>query len=532
MIGKHEQLSEGDGDTGSRTGGRVTDLSKELEAFWAGSYGSSAHQTRLKPNVFQDRYLVAASVAQKTITVFDLKTRRQIVLFKDVPQADLMEEVTLSRDGRYVVQLNSDGQFFIHEIEIGRLNLMGRAVDDEIIAYTPEGYYLSSYEGAHFVQLRFPGLRGLFPFQQFKSVLERPDLIKKRIEEGGGVLAAPELSPPPSLTVSRSGGGADGSLHKLDVSVRSSTGLKALSLYADAHRIKDVPLSGGEAKFSVDLPELHNARWLTLQARDAAGLVSVPQSVRLSTGKATSSALHAVIVGVDSYADPTLTLKFAEGDARRLGDALQSIAGGYYQRTSVDLRLGNKATRAQILDSLERAVAAASAQDTIVFSFAGHGLADNSGRYFLTPSDFDRQTIGESGLAWADIASVLQKAKARVMVILDACHSGLSGAEQAGTNDDAAAALLGAARAPMLVLAASKGRQLSYENPSWGGGLFTYALVEALSTSRKQYDADKDGAIAVSELYRAVKSIMYANAKGQQTPWLARQDLIGDFALF
>jgi hypothetical protein len=145
-------------------GGSVTDLSTPLEAFWAGANGISEHQTRLKPQVFGNRYLVAASVAQKTILVFDLAEKRQIALFKGVPQADLIEDVQLSSDGRYVIQFNSDGQFFIHEVEIGRLNILGRVVDDEIIVYTPEGYYWSSYEGAHFVQLRFPGLPGLFPF--------------------------------------------------------------------------------------------------------------------------------------------------------------------------------------------------------------------------------------------------------------------------------------------------------------------------------------------------------------------------------
>ena len=48
-----------------------------------------------------------------------------------------------------------------------------------------------------------------------------------------------------------------------------------------------------------------------------------------------------------------------------------------------------------------------------------------------------------------------------MVVILDSCHSGLSGAEGLGTNDDAVASLLTGARAPMLVLAASKGRQFS-----------------------------------------------------------------------
>ena len=40
------------------------------------------------------------------------------------------------------------------------------------------------------------------------------------------------------------------------------------------------------------------------------------------------------------------------------------------------------------------------------------------------------------------------------------------------------------------------------------------------------------GVIEVSELYRALRSIVARETQGQQTPWLARQDLIGDFAVF
>ena len=125
-------------------------------------------------------------------------------------------------------------------------------------------------------------------------------------------------------------------------------------------------------------------------------------------------------------------------------------------------------------------MATAEAQDTIVFSFAGHGVKGDDDHYYLTSAGYRADDPKGTGLSWSEIASVLGRAKARVVVILDACHSGLTGAEGLGTNDDAVASLLAGTRAPMLVLAASKGRQFSYEDPKWGGGAFTHALVEAL----------------------------------------------------
>lgn len=516
---------------GRRGNGSVTDLTERLSPFWSGAYGITDHQTQLKPHVYLDRFLVAGSVAQKTIVVLDLETEQVLTLIKDVPQADLMQHVEFSLDGRHVVQFNSDGQFFIHDVEVARLSLAGRSVDDETIVYTPEGYYWSSYEGAHFVQLRFPGLPGLYPFQQFAAVLDRPAVIKETLKTAGAPLAPPAITPPPVLIVTRTGDAArDGSV-ELRFEARASSPLASLNIYADARLIEEIPLSGLTASKTLRIPDLAHTRWLTLQAADKSGFVSIPQALRLEPTAATAT-LRAVLVGVDRYSDPKLTLRFAQSDAKRLGQALEGSVGSYYADSDITVLQGQKAGKGDILAALRRAATSAAATDTLVFSFAGHGIQDDDGRYYLTPSDFDASRVAATGLGWAQIAELLHATKARVVVILDACHAGLSGSEKLGTNDDAAGALLGAKRAPMLVLAASKGRQVSYENVKWGGGLFTYALVEALQHNRKSHDLDRDGAIDVSELYRAVKGILQTNSAGQQTPWLARQDLIGDFALF
>jgi uncharacterized caspase-like protein len=166
-----------------------------------------------------------------------------------------------------------------------------------------------------------------------------------------------------------------------------------------------------------------------------------------------------------------------------------------------------------------------------VFSFAGHGVKGNDERYYLAPFGYRSDDPRGSGLSWTQVSSILGRAKARVVVILAACHSGLSSAGGLG-NDDAVASPLTGTRAPMRVLAASKGWQFSYEDPKWGGGAFTHALVEVLNNNWQSADLNGNGVIEVSELYRALRSIVTSKMQGQQTPWLARHDLIGDFALF
>lgn len=514
---------------GSRKGGRLVNLSKDLEGLWSGDYGKTAQQTRLKPQVFFGRTLVVASVISRTIGVYDLKEGKSLALVQNVPQADLLADVLLTVDGRHVLQLNSDGQFFLHEVATGRLALGGRSVDGEIILYTPEGYYWSSYEGAHFVQLRFPGLPGLYSFQQFAAVLDRPALIKARLAKADPV-APPRLTPPPVVEARLVG--ARAASPRVAVNARSTTGLARLRLFEDGQLMHDLALSGAAFQGEIEVPATTSARWLTALATDTAGFVSAPQAMRLEPVEQPTSRLHGVLVGVDSYADPQLKLTYAKSDARRLAEALGASVGRYYGARELALLLDDAATPEAILSGLERAVAAAGHGDTIIFSFAGHGLKGDDDRYYLTPSGFGSGNVKGTGLAWTRVAAILGRAKSRVVVILDSCHSGLSGSEGLGTNDDAVTSLLSGAHAPMLVLAASKGRQLSYEDPKWGGGVFTHALVEALQRDWKGTDVDGNGAIEVSELYRALKSTVARETEGQQTPWLARQDLIGDFALF
>jgi Caspase domain len=114
-----------------------------------------------------------------------------------------------------------------------------------------------------------------------------------------------------------------------------------------------------------------------------------------------------------------------------------------------------------------------------------------------------------------------------VIIFLDACHSGAAG--NSGTNDDAVSALLNR-KSSITVIAASKGHQESLEFGS--GGAFTTALVTAISEKRQSTDTNRNGVIELAELYGAVKRQVVTITKGQQTPWLARNLMVGETPLF
>jgi hypothetical protein len=55
-------------------------------------------------------------------------------------------------------------------------------------------------------------------------------------------------------------------------------------------------------------------------------------------------------------------------------------------------------------------------------------------------------------------------------------------------------------------------------------------IIDALS--KKETDRDHNGVIEASELYATVKRAVVEATEGRQTPWFARNDLVGDFVPF
>jgi hypothetical protein len=134
-----------------------------------------------------------------------------------------------------------------------------------------------------------------------------------------------------------------------------------------------------------------------------------------------------------------------------------------------------------------------------------------------------------------------------VLVLLDACHSGHLSQDLVVRNDDLASALVRNDRAGVVVFAAAKGRQFSYEPRGSRAlvltdearelvqprgkehGFFTGAFLDALDSAES--DRNGDGAIQLGEIIDEVTRRVGEATSMKQTPWVARREIFGDFAL-
>lgn len=143
-----------------------------------------------------------------------------------------------------------------------------------------------------------------------------------------------------------------------------------------------------------------------------------------------------------------------------------------------------------------------------------------------------------------DILEVLQGIDCKKLIFIDACHSGGAkegfGAVSKAIND------LAIAQPGITTLSSSSSTEKSYEDPAWGNGAFTKAILEAFANTSVsdregsfQADADNDGIIRLGELYnflrRRVPDLVKTtlpNAPTSQTPFMPENQLDADLPIY
>lgn len=483
----------------------------------------------LHPTFHAGRYLFIP--IGRELHVVDLNNRtlsKPIALAQDTAESLFYAD----EESRNFIHLSSDGRFEIFSLESGESRLKGRYVDDEIVIYDRNGYFLATHEGGQYVHFRFKGRNGLYSLSQFAANLERPDYILQAYREGPGAVPPPKLSAPPRLSVERIKEGEEENTVTLQIDTRSYNGLKELKIFRDGLNVLRRELAGTafSEKIAVSVPA--EARWLSVVATDQNGFESITRKIALELQPASPEGrLFALAVGTDKYDDAKYLgpLSLAVADAKSFLQAAQSAKGRYYSDVVTHELLDAPQLNAELPDTIRGLIAQAGPNDTIMLHIAGHGLRDKQGKFYLAGKSTRIADLPNTAVLWSNIGEILEKARSKVVVFLDACHSGAAGDN--ATNDDAAAAFLNR-NGSIAVIAASKGRQFSEEDATLRGGVFTASLRRALTSDRANTDRNGNDAIELSELYGELKRRVVELTEGRQTPWIARNQLKGEVPLF
>ncbi len=296
----------------------------------------------------------------------------------------------------------------------------------------------------------------------------------------------------------------------------SAASVLPVSAIARLHRPNALPLV---------LSELETTRALGVDDMTQARL-----DVQAQTGSAKppGGVLHVLAIGVDHFGDKAgdLHLDYAAEDAHDVASALlESQKGGpgkasLYADVQVTYLPNDKASKTAIedaLDAMAESMAKSEAdQDTAVILVSSHGEMIG-GQFYLIPYGFvangTRNAATDSAVpasVFAEKVSVLA-AHGKVLVLLDACHSGAVGAQGWATDPNAKVLQDAMDLENVTVLTSSQKNELSEELPEWKHGALAEAFLDALKGA-----ADAEGIIRLSALTDAMENEVRSLTKGKQ----------------
>lgn len=199
----------------------------------------------------------------------------------------------------------------------------------------------------------------------------------------------------------------------------------------------------------------------------------------------------ALVIGIGQFEDPKIpSLRYTAKDARDFADVL--VRHAHFKPANVELLVEEEATRANILNGLQRLILTAEEEDLVVLYISSHG-SPNKGQglqgigYIVTHDTFLKR-IWVDAIEYQDFARKAALIKARRMVtFLDTCFSGqafhVTGAKQlaaegVGVGSDTAKLFISGEGT--YVITSSRFDEQSWESERLANSYFTYFLLEAL----------------------------------------------------
>ncbi|MCW5824127.1 MAG: caspase family protein [Cyanobacteria bacterium TGS_CYA1] len=232
----------------------------------------------------------------------------------------------------------------------------------------------------------------------------------------------------------------------------------------------------------------------------------------------------ALIVGISKFADSDVPkLKYSVKDAIDFYNYLVKDAG--FAPDHVRILLDEKASQRRVMSELGQKFLAqvVKPDDLVVLFFSTHGSPaqmDLRGDNYLVAYDSDPEDLFATGI---EMKRVLDAANSRVLtdrvvIVLDACHSGSlkpgsKGLSREVGNFDSGKLAQGAGQ---LVICSSQPDEQSWESRRYKNGVFTRHLIDAMKSNKTQRELNE----AFEDMKTKVQSEVQEDRQAKQIPVL------------
>jgi WD40 repeat protein len=247
---------------------------------------------------------------------------------------------------------------------------------------------------------------------------------------------------------------------------------------------------------------------------------STPASARIKnialTSSVAQSKLYLLSVGVSTYQEEKLGLRYAAKDALDFAEVFLKQKGKLYQDVLVKSLTNKDASKKQLLDGLAWLQNNTKPQDVAILFMAGHGFNDENETFCFLPVEANSEKLDKTGVFFDDIRKYMATISGKVLLFIDACHSGnIVGSKYAEVDFVKLANIAASPENGIIFFTSSTSSQLSVENTLWGNGAFTKAFLEG---ANGKADLFQKGFVTIKSLDAYLADRVYTLTNKQQTP--------------
>lgn len=493
-----------------------------------------------------------------------------------IPVASIAFGVNISQDSRVAVAAIGDGTIRWYRMEDGKEILAFFPHSDlkRWIAWTPEGYYMSSPYGDNLIGWHLNQGKEreaeFYTAMQFERILYRPDYVRAYFEHLGDPSQVSYLFEgekfdiknlafiaPPKVKVLNPVEGnkvSSGNIRLNIAGEKRSLPMENVTVFVNNIPVTpyvDRILVGAEKDAfvrEIDIPLFDRENRIRVEVLNGVSMGLLETFVLREVSERTEAKgdLYLLSVGVNTFENMHANnLEYAAYDAREFARCLKKEAGDLFDRVFAKIisdQSDIKPSKENIIKNLNF-LKKAKAQDTVVVFLASHGLSDQAGNYYFVPTDATEADVikleaaSERGgqsisselpslISWKVYFEALRSVPGKRLLVVDTCQA----KSISGTMDMHSLAKR-SATSSFALLAASQRNEVSQEYPKGKHGLFTYALLRGLSG---EGDRNRDGKISLAELYDFVEQFVENNRNrliGKQTPQFIAPKELADMIL-
>lgn len=490
-----------------------------------------AHQQNVTATAvsYAHRYIATGS-EDMTINLFSFPAAALIRSFKG--HHGKITKLVFSADGSKLLSQASDQTTRLWDIASGRE--LGRFIsfsDGEWLVITPEGYYNASPNGDKYLNVRVG--TNVYGIENYREAFFRPDLVKLALSGGSlqGYRTLADIKQPPRVSIVQTAATSSTEDFKLTLKLEEQGGgvgdirlfLNGSAVLLDSARsLKAVQKDNSGASYrSYTLklaPGSNSIRALAFNADNSMQSNETVHQVTASFASTRKPTLHALVVGINSYKNPKLTLQYAVADALLFADTLKKTASGLFDKVVIKTLTTRETTSAVSIARELKALRTISPDDLFVLYVASHGVVDD-GEYYLITSNVGltrTEKLKTDALTQTALKELIANIPTtKKLIVLDTCNAAAAGdAIQVamltrGMSEDTAMKILSRA-VGSTILSASTSSQEALEGYQ-GHGLFTWVLAEGL---KGKADKAKSGYVKTTDI---------ADYVGEEVPNLAER---------